>query len=141
MTDLSIRSKKSIGYDDAFMSACQEELSITEDELHRGEYWVADFGGICGCACLDVEFNNNFGEVHSFFIDPDMKRQGIGRLLWNELVKYAKEKKLRKLILDADPTAVPFYQSLGFKKVKEVSSGSIPGRKIPHMGYLLGSDH
>ena len=42
ITALSIRSKRSNGYDEAFMAACREELTVTEDDLADGEYWVDD---------------------------------------------------------------------------------------------------
>jgi hypothetical protein len=50
LTELSIRSKRSNGYDEAFMAACREELTVTEDHLADGEYWVAESGVVCGCA-------------------------------------------------------------------------------------------
>lgn len=52
LTDLSMRSKRSNGYDDAFMEACREELTVTPKRLAEGEYWVAVADDICGCVCL-----------------------------------------------------------------------------------------
>ena len=33
LSDLSIRSKQSNGYDDAFMDACRDELAVTPERL------------------------------------------------------------------------------------------------------------
>jgi ribosomal protein S18 acetylase RimI-like enzyme len=120
LTELSIRSKRSNGYDEAFMAACREELTVTEDHLADGEYWVAESGVVCGCA-----------------IDPDWQRQGIGRLLWKKLLERAKERRLERLHLDADPAAAPFYGALGFEVAGESPSGSIAGRTLPHMTLVL----
>ena len=49
----------------------------------------------------------------------------------------AKDQGLEILHLDADPFAVPFYESLGFKVVSETPSGSIPGRTLPKMEIRL----
>jgi len=136
LTELSIRSKQSNGYDDTFMAACHNELTVTKKLLSNNEYWVADIGHICGCACLSEDVGNT-GEVHAFFIDPNWKRQGIGKLLWQKLLESAKAKNLKSLHLDADPFAVPFYEAQGFKTIHETPSGSIPGRTLPHMKFII----
>ncbi len=115
------------------MAACRDELTVTDEHLKDGEYWVAESGVVCGCACLRADPNSRSGEVHAFFIDPAWQRKGIGRLLWQKLVERAKEKGLTGLHLDADPLAVPFYEALGFKVTGEAPSGSIAGRSLPHM--------
>ena len=137
LTDLSIRSKASNGYDEAFMAACREELTVTEESLGEGENWVAEAGGIRGCACLSADPDGRAGEIHAFFIDPDWQRRGIGRLLWQKLLERAKESGLARLHLDADPAAVPFYEALGFEVIGESPSGSIAGRTLPHMTLCL----
>lgn len=137
LTELSMSSKQSNGYDDAFMAACREELTVTRDRMLEGEYWVADADGLRGCACLAVDAEGNSAEVHAFFVDPKSKRQGIGRLLWGKLLERAREQGVTDLRLDADPSAVPFYSALGFAIVGEAASGSIPGRTIPHMTMSL----
>lgn len=137
LTELSIRSKRSNGYDEAFMAACREELTVTEDHLADGEYRVAESGVVCGCACLTADPNGRSGEIHTFFIDPDWQRRGIGRLLWRKLAERAKEAGLARLRLDADPFAVPFYEALGFEVTGETPSGSIAGRNLPQMTIAI----
>ena len=63
---------------------------------------------------------------------------GIGRRLWQKLVESARAQGIKHLRLDADPSAVPFYETLGFRTVREVPSGSIAGRTLPHMTITLG---
>lgn len=134
MTDVSIRSKQSNGYDDAFMDACRDELTITVAHLCQGEYWVAcDAAAIVGLASLCPDKDQHAGEVHSFFIDPDQQGRGIGRLLWATLLQRAHAYGMTEVRLDADPNAVPFYEAMGFRVVGDAPSGSIPGRRIPHM--------
>ena len=137
LTELSMRSKQSNGYDDAFMAACREELTVTRQNMQVSEYWVAEAETICGLACLSPDKTGNSAEVESFFIDPAYKRKGIGRLLWRKLVERAKALGIGHLRLDADPSAVGFYENLGFRTVRKVPSGSIAGRTIPHMTMML----
>ena len=137
LTELSMRSKQSNGYDDAFMAACREELTVTAERLEEGEYWVAEADRVCGCACLVADLGKRTGEVHAFFIEPKWHRKGIGKLLWKKLLERANAMDLEQLHLDADPAAVPFYNSLGFKVTGETPSGSIPGRNLPYMTFSL----
>lgn len=137
LTDLTFRSKQSNGYDNAFMEACRERLVVTQERVRRSAYWVAVSDSICGAVCLDIDPDGHSGEIHSFFVEPDMKRKGIGRLLWTNLLDHAKAKGLSTIRLDADPAAVSFYQASGFEIKGDAPSGSIPGRRIPHMVYRL----
>ena len=137
LSELCIRSKQSNGYDDAFMEACRVELTITRDHFNTTEYWVAEEGRVYGVVGLAVDDDGLSGEVVSFFVDPEMKRRGIGKLLWTVLAELAKVKGLKALYLDADPAAVPFYEALGFRTERMVSSESIPGRLLPQMRLEL----
>lgn len=136
LTELSMRAKRSNGYDDAFMEACRAELTVTPTRMREGEYWVAASGFVCGCVCLK-ETDDAYGEVHAFFIDPDCQRQGIGRSLWLKVVERASSLGIKTLFLDADPAAVPFYRAMGFVEIGHVPSGSIEGRMLPRMECQL----
>ena len=137
LTELSMRSKQSNGYDDAFMAACRDELTVTKESLLKGEYWVAVAETVCGVVGLSCDETGNSGEVSAFFIDPEWKRKGIGRLLWQKLVERAVQKGIKYLRLDAEPSAVPFYKALGLETVREVPSGSLAGRTLPQMTITL----
>lgn len=136
ITDLSMRAKRSNGYDDAFMEACREELTVTASRMEEGEYWVARSHAICGCVCL-LATDGETGEVHALFVEPDDQRQGVGRLLWQKVAERAKALGMKTLYLDADPAAVPFYEAMGFVTVGESPSGSIKGRMLPRMKIEL----
>ncbi len=133
-----MRAKRSNGYDDAFMDACREELTVTASDLEDGEYWVARSDAVCGLVCLENGADKGQGEVHALFVDPDRQRQGIGRMLWLKVVERAKTRGFASLHLDADPAAVPFYRAMGCVVVGEAPSGSIAGRMLPRMAILLG---
>jgi len=136
LTDLSMRSKRSNGYDDAFMESCRGELTVTAARMGEGEYWVAEADRVCGCVCLKA-VDGGKGEIHAFFIEPDCQRCGIGRLLWSKVFQRAEALGMVGLSLDADPAAVPFYRAMGFVVVGEVPSGSIEGRMLPRMEIEL----
>ncbi|WP_165390203.1 GNAT family N-acetyltransferase [Thalassococcus sp. S3] len=139
LTDLSLRSKRSNGYDHAFMEACRDELTVRPEDLADGTYWVIEDEDLAACACLQIDRASGSGEVHSFFVDPDRKGQGIGKALWAHLVREARQHDLNGLVLDADPHAVGFYQAMGCVEAGLTPSGSIPGRMLPRMHLDLGA--
>lgn len=134
LTDLSMRSKQSNGYDDAFMEACREELTVTPESMADGTYWVAEIdAAIRGCVCLGHDADGTSGEIHAFFIDPEWQRRGVGQRLWQAVLEQARADGLVRLHLAADPDAVRFYAKLGFETTGAVPSGSIAGRSLPLM--------
>lgn len=135
LTALVFASKRSNGYDDAFMAACVDELAVTSDDIAQTLYWVAEDTQVMGCVSLDVQ--GTTGKISAFFVAPDHKRKGVGRALWQVLRKAAQDAGLSELVLDSDPQAVPFYTALGFTTIRQTPSGSIPGRMLPHMQLVL----
>ncbi len=133
LTMLAMISKRSNGYDDAFMAASAERLRVTPAQLEMHNYWVAECNTPCGFVCLQVDPEGNFGKLAALFIHPDWQRRGVGLMLWTALEMSAREKGLTALHLNADPEAETFYRNLGFSTVGRVQSSSIPGRMLPHM--------
>lgn len=134
MTDLCLKSKASLGYDEAFMAMCVEELTITPQRLKRDEFWVYENGGkVLGFVCLKPDGDGISGEIKSFFIEAGHKGMGIGRVLWSKALERAQELDLERLHLDSEPLSVGFYEKLGFKVTGETPSGSIPDRMLPKM--------
>ena len=137
LSAMILSSKRSNGYDDAFMAACADELSVTPQDIAQTRFWVAEANSLLGCVGLDVDADQQEGHITSFFIAPSAKRQGIGRALWQTVLHKAHTLGIERMTLDADPAAVPFYQALGFATVREVPSGSIAGRMLPRMELVL----
>ncbi len=143
LTALCVRSKRSNGYDAAFMAACVDELMVTPARLEAGNFWVAEDTEsrvLCGCAGLTMGTRNATGEVDMFFVDPDWQGRGAGKALWAVLHGVARGNGLRMLGLDSDPFAEAFYKRLGFETVGRAPSGSIPGRTLPRMELHLKSE-
>jgi len=55
------------------------------------------------------------GRVHDLFVDPDARRTGTGRALMDHIFGWARARP-QAMILDwqASPSAVAFYEALGF---------------------------
>jgi len=76
-----------------------------------------DLGKIVGV------LRGNAEKLQSLFVRGDHHRRGIGRLLVNHFENYCRSLGSPVITLAASLYAVPFYQSLGYKKSDEVQEG------------------
>ena len=137
LTALGMRSKASNGYDDAFMTMCREEMTVSISEIETAAVWVAQSECIDGFFSLLPPDNERVAELRMFFVEPNRHRRGVGRALWTKMEQCAHEFGVRVIGLDSDPIAVSFYKAMGMKVVGEAPSGSIPGRMLPRMEKVL----
>ncbi len=99
LTNIALRAKQLNGYDDSFMGACKDELTVTASHMKEGEYWVAELYNVCGFVCLVEGLEPRVGEVHALFIDPDWQRCGVGKSLWLKIIQRAESKGIEKFNL------------------------------------------
>lgn len=136
LTELCLRSKGWWGYDDAFLEACRDELTLREADIESGSVVICeDDGGTAGLAQVCIDDDGCF--LEKLFVDPPRIGGGVGRLLWCWSVDEARRLGAQTLIVEADPGAAPFYERMGCVPAGSVASGSIPGRTLPRFTYAL----
>ena len=136
LNELCLRSKAVWGYDRAFLDACQDELELHEGELESSYIAVAEANGkIIGVAQVEIE---KF-EMHllKMFVEPASLKHGVGSMLFQWACNEARANGARRLIVESDPYAAPFYRRMGARDVGLVPSGSIPGRMLPKLAHDL----
>lgn len=91
------------------------------DETHADEYEPANHplllkldGRAIGTVRLD-DFGNSTGAVRLVAIEPDLQRQGHGRILSDYVENYARRLGIKTLYVNAAPEAVGYYEKLGWK--------------------------
>ncbi|WP_175607618.1 GNAT family N-acetyltransferase [Peterkaempfera bronchialis] len=136
LSELAMCSKAYWGYDEAFMAACREELTLPTAEVTARRARVAEDGGaVVGFATLEGDAPE--GEVGLFFVAPEAMGRGVGRSLFRHLASDAAELGFRRLTIDSDPNAEPFYRAMGAVRIGSTPSGSIPGRMLPLLEYQV----
>jgi 2-polyprenyl-3-methyl-5-hydroxy-6-metoxy-1,4-benzoquinol methylase len=126
LTELAMRSKAHWGYDEAFMAACRDELTIRPEHVPNVDVAELD-GAIVGMVRLEP------GTIEDLFVEPDVIGTGVGAALFRHVVRRAASEGMRALLVDADPNAEGFYRSMGAVRVGEAPSASIPGRVLPQL--------
>lgn len=141
LTALVLRSKAHWGYDEAFMAACRDELTVAADGIEVRRTAVAeapDAGGVLRVlGVVTVEGEPPQGAVGMLFVDPDAMGRGVGRMLYAHALRVAADAGFGRLSIDADPNAEGFYRAMGAVTVGRTPSGSVPGRTLPLMDVRL----
>jgi len=136
LSALCLRSKAHWGYDEAFIAACERELSITEKDLEHDHVWVAE-SDLAVIGVLQVQAGGEKAALDKLFIDPGAMGLGAGRCLFKKAVEIAKEHGAKTITIDADPGAENFYLKMGAHTVGRVASTVIEGRSLPFMHYNI----
>lgn len=129
-SELCLRSKAFWGYDQAFMAACREELTLTERDLIGGRtIGVFDEKGLAGVAQIADDDDGTY--LEKLFVDTDRMGAGFGRILFDWAKTAATNLGATELIIEADPGAAPFYERVGCVRAGDAPSGSVAGRVLP----------
>lgn len=135
-TEVCLRSKAYWGYDDAFMAACRDELTLTErDLLEDLTIGVFDAAGMAGVAQVSKDGAGTY--LEKLFIDTDRMGLGLGRTLFEWSIDAACKLGATEMIVEADPGAAPFYERMGCVRAGAAPSGSVAGRALPRFVYPL----
>jgi ribosomal protein S18 acetylase RimI-like enzyme len=133
LSAVAFRSKAHWGYSPEFMEACRDELTYSSGEIlaQDSTYIVADAAGsIAGFIAL-VKLDGESAELDGLFVDPEYIGHGIGKELMRQAVTTARQLMLKKIVIQVDPNAARFYESVGASVCGERESSSIPGRMLP----------
>lgn len=154
---LALRSKAHWGYDQSFLDACREELTIPAEQVVPKRTYVAvsqagvdaavtSYGtGAAGSADVPgrilgfgtIEGDPPAGELGMLFVDPAVIGKGVGGALFAHLSAVATELGFHRLTIASDPNAEPFYLARGAVRIGAVPSGSVPGRSLPLLALAL----
>jgi GNAT superfamily N-acetyltransferase len=77
------------------------------------------------------------GHVRHVATDPDVARQGVGRMVMVRVMQEAREAGVRWLDCLSTRTAVPFYLALGFRSMHPQDLALGPGISFPVMRMLM----
>ncbi len=136
LTELCLRSKAVWGYDEEFMRACRDELTLTAATMHSSQLKVAEIEErLVGVAQITVK--GELAELDKLFVEPTQLRRGAGKALFDWAKSAAREAGAVTLVIDADPDAAGFYRRMEAVDNGTAPSGSIPGRFLPRLTLQL----
>jgi ribosomal protein S18 acetylase RimI-like enzyme len=111
----------------SFSSTYVKESQFSDDEwIKRAIRWSSDDGigflaydgdRACGMVFCYTEQDDQ-GHIVSMWVDPEFRRAGVGRLLVDSVVTWAKGRGMRELMLmvtSVNHGAITFYERIGFR--------------------------
>ena len=137
LSELCLRSKSVWGYDDAFMTACRAELTLHPEELRSTSLQLAVRDSTV-IGLTQVKVTDTDADLLKLFVEPALLRSGVGRLLFEWATARARGLGAVRMMIEADPGAVPFYERMGARHAGFAPSQSILGRMLPCMQMDLG---
>jgi GNAT superfamily N-acetyltransferase len=119
--------------DRAALEAHPQFLEFSDRSVREGRTRVAvSDGQIVGFATfVDAEADDKAGlEVEDLFVDPDQMRRGVATELIGDLARTARDRGHSRLVVIANPHAVPFYQAVGFEQNGLMGTALGPGVRM-----------
>jgi len=77
-----------------------------------------------------LPLSSSVGELDGLFVEPDVMRQGVGRVLIDDAVAIARAAGVERIEVTANPRALGFYERLGFVAMGEVPTRFGPGIRM-----------
>jgi predicted GNAT family N-acyltransferase len=106
----------------------EEEIDAYED---KAEHFVMYHEG-SPIAAGRFRFVDGYGKVERICVLKEARKTGAGKAIMNAIEKYALDKDIHKLKLNAQTHAIPFYAGLDYKIVSE----EFMDAGIPHKTML-----
>ncbi len=137
LSGLAFRSKAYWGYSREFMDACRDELTIAPGTLVANPSFVAEGDGAAAGFYILERLDDTRVELADLFVEPEHIGTGVGRALMQHAIAAARESGYAIMVIQADPSAEPFYTAAGAVTVGTRPSDSIQGRDLPLMELPL----
>jgi len=115
LEELQLRASLTNPGDRDALLAHPDAIEVPLAQIASGAVFVAEWKGtIVGFAALEPRTDGE-SELDALFVDPDMRRRGIARLLVEHCAQVARSQKSAALCVVGNPHALDFYTACGFQ--------------------------
>jgi N-acetylglutamate synthase-like GNAT family acetyltransferase len=116
LEDLQLRASLTNAGDRDALLAHPDAIEVPFAQIAAGRVFVAEWKGtIVGFAAVESRTDGD-SELDALFVDPNMRRRGIARLLVEHCAHVARTRKSSALHVIGNPHAEEFYTACGFSK-------------------------
>lgn len=117
---ISVLSKKHWGYPQEWIEQWKDELTVTPEQVHHFNVWVARLGKTMVGFCAISEKADSYDIEHHWIL-PEYIGKGYGRKLLSKAIKEVILQP-KPLLVVSDPHAEGFYKKMGFEYSHSVES-------------------
>ncbi|MFI5231197.1 MAG: GNAT family N-acetyltransferase [Gemmatimonadales bacterium] len=123
---------------EALIAGVMSKFILTFDATME-KCWVAERGGEIVGSVFVVKKTKTVAQLRLLYVEPSARGLGIGRRLVDECIRFARERKYRKITLwtnDVLTSARRIYEAAGFRLVKQERHRSF-GRNLVGQNWEL----
>ena len=139
LSALALRSKWHWGYDDDFLAACRDVLTVSPGDVEAGAVFIAEVDG-AAAGFYRLGGGRPVAELEDLWVDPATIGRGVGAALLAHAAEQARERGCTALLVESDPHAEGFYRAQGARPVGERASTVDENRRLPLLRLELGED-
>jgi N-acetylglutamate synthase-like GNAT family acetyltransferase len=127
LQDLQLRASLTNAADRDALLAHPDAIEVPLAQIAAGRVLVAEWNGtVVGFAAVEPRTDGD-SELDALFVDPNMRRRGIARLLVEHCGAVARARKSAALHVIGNPHAEEFYTACGFSKTGTSETRFGPG--------------
>lgn len=130
LEDLQLRASLTNEGDREALLAHPDAIDLPVAQIASGDVFVLELSGhIAGFAALQARADGD-AELDSLFVEPEIRRRGVGRLLVEHCAQIALTRGCDALHVIGNPHAEQFYLSCGFNQVGWSETRFGPGQRM-----------
>jgi len=124
---LQMRASLTNAGDRDSLLAHPDAIQVPLEQITGGRVFVAESEGtILGFAAVEPRPDGD-SELDALFVDPEIRRRGVGRSLVEHCIEIARTRGSAALCVIGNPHAQGFYNSCGFKLTGTTETRFGPG--------------
>lgn len=124
---LQLRASLTNAVDRDALLAHPDAIELPLEKITAGRVFVAEWNGaVVGFAAVEPKSDGD-SELDAMFVDPHLRRRGIGRLLIEHCAGVARTRESVALCVVGNPHAEEFYIACGFKVIGTAETRFGPG--------------
>jgi GNAT superfamily N-acetyltransferase len=119
---LQLRASLTNDGDRELLLANPDAISIPLEQLAAGRVFVSELNGVMvGFSAIEPRVDGET-ELDALFVEPNIRRQGIGRLMVEYCAEVARKQGCAALHVTGNPHAEDFYLACGFKQIGTIQT-------------------
>ena len=127
---IQLRASLSNAGDREAILAHPDAIDLPDEQIAAGDVFVLVLNGsIAGFAALESKPDGD-AELDGLFVEPGLRRHGVGRSLVERCARVALAKGSRAIYVIGNPHAEEFYLSCGFSTIGHSETRFGPGLRM-----------
>jgi len=129
LSEIALAAKKYWHYPESWFELWKDTLKVTPTLIEQDHFWVAEYEGH-PVGFVGISIANAVAKLEHMWVLPAFIHHGIGKLLFQHIMRYCRTNAIGQIRIEADPNATGFYEKMGAHQIGFIDSIPTP-RKLP----------